>query len=375
MVSTFIYRLALVMIITWVLTAQAQSDLGQEVQTALATGQTAMQIALSTYERHYPDLPLWREAIRYGKQATTLAPDNPEALSFLAEAYSRSSWPGPAWQTWNTYLDKGFSLDEETVPLFIAAGGQLGYTRYSQGQMEDALEVYRRVLEIAPDNKEANVWSGRILLETGRPAEALPYWENLASRDSSDERAAYFLQLTQNQIQWGAGAATAFQEGISLYEKGQLQEAALKFSNAAQQNPNFTDAYIWSGRTLLDLGRPAEAVPYWQAATERNPNDTRSTYFLQLAQDQSTWGPEVANAFRAGVQAYETGDLSAAASQFERATSLRGDYAEAWAWRGRVAFEQGNYNASQDFYSRASSLQPTNETYRYFFEESERRAS
>lgn len=372
---TFMHRLTFVTIIFLWLIVQAQSDLSQEAQTALATGQTAMQVALSSYERHYPDLPLWREAIRYGKEAIELAPDNPDALRFLAEAYSRSNWPGPAWQAWNDYLTKGYTLDSETAPLYINTGEQLGYTRYSQGQADAALEVYKRILEIIPDNKEANVWTGRILLETGRPEEALPYWQAVVTRDSTDERAAYFLQLTQNQIQWGAGAATAFQEGISLYEKGQLQEAALKFSSAAQQNTNFTDAYIWSGRTLLDLGRPAEAVPYWQAATERDPNDTRSAYFLQLSQDQSTWGAEVANAFRAGVQAYEQGDINTAASQFERATSLRSDYAEAWAWRGRVAFENGNYSASKDFYSRASSLQPSNETYRYFLEESERRSA
>lgn len=368
------YRLG-VIILLLMLTVQAQSRLSEEAQTALATGQTAMQVALSSYERHYPDLPLWREAIRYGKEATKLAPDAPEPLRFLAEAYSRSNWPGPAWQTWNDYLSEGYTLDNEAVPLFVSAGEQLGYTRYSQGQAEAALEIYQYIIEVVPYDKEAHVWAGRILLEMGRPDEALPYWETVVSRDSTDERATYFLQLTQNQVQWGRDAATAFQEGISLYEKGQLQEAALKFNSAAKQNTNFTDAYIWSGRTLLDLGRPAEAIPYWQTATELDTNDARSAYFLQLAQDQSTWGPEVANAFRAGVQAYKQGDLSTAASQFERATNLRSDYAEAWAWRGRVAFESGSYSASKDFYSRASSLQPSNETYRYFLEESERRAT
>ena len=354
------YRLGLIALVLMSLSIQAQPEaLSEEAKTALATGQTAMQVALSSYERHYPDLPLWREAIRYGKQATALAPESPETLSFLAEAYSRSNWPGPAWQAWNDYLNEGYELDNEAVPLFVGAGEQLGYTRYSQGKLEEALEIYQHVIEVVPYDKEALVWTGRILLEMGRPDEALPYWETVVSRDSTDERASYFLQLAQNQLQWGRDAATAFQEGISLYEKGELQKAVLRFQAAAEQNTNFTDAYIWSGRTLLDLGRPAEAIPYWQTAAERDPNDERSAYFLQLAQDQSTWGAEVTNAFRTGVQAYEQGNLDAATSQFERATSLRSDYAEAWAWRGRVAFERGQLQRFERFLqSRQQSYNP-----------------
>ena len=350
-------------------------DLSAEAATALATGETAMQVALSRYEQHYPDRPLWREAIRYGQEARGLEPTRPEPLRFLAEAYSRTGWYGPAWQTWNDYLALGGNLDPAAVPLFTQVGGELAYDRYREDRVEDALAIYQRVSDIVPYDKEAFVWAGRLLLELNRAADALPYWQTVVERDSTDERAQHFLQLTQNEVQWGRDAARTYQEGLAHYEKGNLSDAADKFIQASELSEDFSDAYVWAGRSLLELGRPAQAVPYWRTLTQRDSADARASYFLQLAEDQAQWGAEVANAFREGVRAYEAEDLSAAAAAFDKATQLREDYAEAWAWRGRVAFETEAFGSAQTFYETAAALQASNETYAYFANEAESRAA
>lgn len=353
----------------------ALAQLSEEAERALERAEAAMQEALGTYERQYPDRPLWQEAIRAAREATELEPGAAEPLRLLAEIYSRSNWYGPAWTSWNAYLDAGNDLSSADAPLFVAVGNELGYTAYSRGDMDAALEYYQRVIEVVPYDKEAYVWAGRILLETGEPEASIPYWETVVERDATEERAQYFLQLARNQAEYGIDAANAFQEGVSLYEEGQLSAASGRFIQAARASESFSEAYAWAGRTLLESGHPERAIPYWEALLGRDETDARARYFLSLARDQAAWGPQAVTAFRAGVAAYEAGDLGEAAREFEAATEAQDGYAEAWAWRGRVAFEQEDYADAERYYQRASELQPENETYRYFYEEAQRRSA
>ncbi|MEX2534336.1 MAG: tetratricopeptide repeat protein [Trueperaceae bacterium] len=267
--------------------AAAQSDsLSDAAESALEEGYSTMQEALATYEAQYPDRALWQEAFRHGRRAQSLAPNSSEPLRFLAEAYSRANWYGPAWNAWLEYLDQGNLLDADATPLFTEIGSQQGYNYYRQGNLEQAIDVYRRVIDVVPFDLEAHTWMGRILIE---------------------------------------------------------------------------------------IGRPEQAISYWQTVVDRNPRDNRAAYFLELARDQAQWGTEAVNAFREGVAFYEEGSMERARERFARATSLNGNYPEAWAWLGRVAFERFNYSDARTFYDRAAQLRPGNETYAYFFEESRRR--
>lgn len=262
------------------------TSLPEAAQEALEEGRAAMHQALETYDAQYPDRSLWQEAFRHGRRARSLAPDHPEPLRFLAIAYSHSNWYGPAWNAWLEYLDAGNLLDAEATPLFSEVGSRQGYNYYQQGRLEDAADVYRRVIDEVPFDLEAHTWLGRLLLE---------------------------------------------------------------------------------------MGRPEQAISYWRTVVERNPGDQRAAYFLELARDQAEWGKDAVIAFREGVQFYEQGLLERAQERFARATSLNEDYAEAWAWLGRVAFDRGDFEDAATFYGRATRLSPSNQTYSYFHEESRRR--
>lgn len=263
-----------------------QAPLPEAAESALTEARQTMQEALDTYQAQYPDRPLWQEAFRQGRRARDLAPDHPAPLRFLAEAYSRANWFGPAWNAWIDYLDRGRSLDADATPLFTEVGHEMGYNHYSAGRLEEALEVYQRIIDEVPFDLEAHTWAGRILME---------------------------------------------------------------------------------------LERPEAAISYWQTVVERNPDDDRAEYFLELARDQANWGVDAANSFREGVAFYEEESLDRARERFARAVAQNEEYAEAWAWLGRVAFERGNYADARNYYGRATELAPGNETYSYFYEESGRR--
>lgn len=266
--------------------AQDSDTLNPAARESIQLGQAAAAEALNTYVSHYPDQPLWQEAIKYGREAVRQAPGRPEPLRFLADVYTITQWYGPAWETWLAYLEVGGRLDEDAQARVAKTGIELGFTNYQQRQFEVALGYYQRVIDLVPQNDQAYRWVGRILLETGRPAQAIPYWQTVVQRNPNDDGAQYFLELTRAQAQWGVEAANAFYEGVELYNQGKL---------------------------------------------------------------------------------------SAASERFARATSTNAQYTEAWAWLGRSEFEQGNYQDAETYYGRASQLAPENDTYQYFYEESQRR--
>lgn len=278
--------LTLLLLLTLPAVAAQDEPLPVPAQEAIEEGDQAMQEALEAYGAQYPDRPLWQEAFRHGRRALSLAPGHPEPLRFLAEAYSRANWYGPAWNAWLDYLNRGNLLDPEATPLFTDVGAQLGYTYYQQGELEKAADVYRQIIDAVPFDLQAHTWMGRLLVE---------------------------------------------------------------------------------------MGQPEQAISYWQTVVNRNPDDRRAQYFLELAREQARWGTEAVNAFREGVAFYEEGDLDRARERFARATSLNRNYPEAWAWLGRVAFDNENYADARTYYQRASTLRPANETYTYFLEESDRR--
>lgn len=259
--------------------ASAQSALPDAAAEALRRGETAMEEALQTYRRHYPDRPLWQRAFREGRAARDLAPGHPEPLRFLAEAYSRANWHGPAWQAWEAYLELGEDLDAEATPLFVEVGRQLGYTYYEQGDTERAAEVYRRVLDVVPFDLETHTWLGRILLEQGQPEQAIPYWKTVVERNPADRRARYFLELARDQAAHGPEAVTEFRAGVRLYEEGDLVRARERFARATSLNPAYAEAWAWLGRVEFERGDYDDARSFYGRALEHAPDDATYRYF------------------------------------------------------------------------------------------------
>lgn len=287
---TYLVNLAVISLLSIALgLAQTAPTTAQE---AVEAGEIAMQEALNSYNRNYPDQPLWREAIGLAKEAVRLEPERPEPLRFLAEVYSRSNWYGPAYQTWQQYLDAGGELDSEAAPLFTGVSNELGYTAYSRGDLDRALEFYLSVVDTVPYDTEAYVWAGRILLETGRPEEAIPYWETVAERDGGDERSEYFLELARDQVQWGVEAVTHFREGIQLYEDSETLRAREKFAQATVENQDYAEAWAWLGRTAFEMGDFPNAQSYYESASSLEPTNETYSYFYNESQRRGSSGSE-----------------------------------------------------------------------------------
>lgn len=258
--------------------AQALPD---EAAAALAEGEARMAEALATYPAQYPDRPLWQQAFAAGRRAASLAPARLEPLRFLAEAYSRSQWTGPAWRSWEDYVQRGGVLDEEAQVLVAVVGKELGYGAYARGDLDAALETYLRVTDLVEGDVEARVWAARILMETSRPAQAVPFWRSVLALDPNDARAAYFLQLAQDQAEWGTRAVDAFREGVAYYERGDTVSASERFARATALNPTFAAAWAWLGRVAFEADQYGDARRAYANAAGLEPGNEAYRYFLR----------------------------------------------------------------------------------------------
>jgi tetratricopeptide (TPR) repeat protein len=272
------------LLLAWGL-ASAQAPLPAAAQAALTEGETLMAQALVTYPAQYPDRPLWQQAFAAGRRAASLAPDRLEPLRFLAEAYSRSNWTGPAWTAWEDFLRRGGELDAEARLLFADVGRELGYGAYARGDLDAALDLYLEVSDRVQEDVEARVWVARILMETDRPDQAIPFWRSVLERDPSDTRAAYFLQLAQDQAEWGVRAVELFRQGVDFYEQQQYSAARERFARATVLNPAFPAAWAWWGRVAFEAGDYADARRAYANASGLEPENETYRYFLSRANE------------------------------------------------------------------------------------------
>lgn len=341
------------------LPAEARSLL-QEARAAAQRGR-----ATGTFSADQPD---WRSAIQNGEGARALAPESLEVLRLLGETYSAVSWDSRAWDAWDAYLAADGPLDE-TVRRGVSRAGQgLGFARYTGGDLTGAAEIFGRVLELESNNVNALTWLGRIALENGRSAEAESYWQRVLTLRPGNRTARYYLQRAEQQRTFGAEASGAFNDGLAAYNGNRKAAALEAFSHAARANPDFEEALSWAGRVALELGRPEAAKTFWQALVRRNPQDTRASYFLSLAEAQEHWGSVAGRAFYAGQDLYNRGQVRAAAERFVAATEANPQYPAAASWAARSLQESGQAGRAAPYWRRVVTLNPDDASAKFFLE-------
>jgi tetratricopeptide (TPR) repeat protein len=344
-----------------------------DASSLLQQAQQAADEAKRTYVTFDIDKPLWREAMRLGIQAQNLEPENPEIALFLAQTYSYTKWYIRAWEQWQKYFSLGKTLadavaqvGEEARTQFLETGTELGFAAYEAQNLEGAINYYKAVNEVVPDDVETLTWLGRIYLELGQPNEARPYWQRANELDPGNENIDYFSSLIEEQVKVGPEASTMFQTGIRAYEEGKLEEALQAFEWAVTANDTFTQAYVWAGRTSLELGESDLAVTYWSRVLELDPSDTRAKYFLEVAQTQVEYGVEAANAFYEGQTFYSQQNLAEAAKSFERAAEANPEYKDAFVWAARSYQELNQFDRAIPFWERVLELDPNDTRASYF---------
>ena len=187
---------------------------------------------------------------------------------------------------------------------------------------EDALVGYERLRGLAPHDSKAAIASTEILVDLGRPAEALEVAESAARY----EHAPPLVHNQHGELLTLAGrideAEGAFERAIQandrpvqphfnlavLYEeRGESARAIERYKEALARMP-------WHYKTLFNLGRllgregdAVEQEELWQAAVDANPEFIEGHYLLaKLLMDQGGDLKRAEELVRAGLEHDET---------------------------------------------------------------------
>lgn len=380
--------------------AFAQAPSAHSLSKALDQAEAALVVAVQTpfTRATTPDDTVWHaaitaanDALALAEEARTAAPDDDgvyeelqHAQLLVARSYALANWHSRAFSSFEHYMNEAGPPSSEavilrgadgatvTLPsdlmLMVAALNQLGFSRFSASDFDGARAYYLTVLELDAGQPEALRWLARIASEEGDDVAAVVAWRRLQEVAPDDPDVAYFLGLAEERQRFGAAASDAYRLGISRYEAGELDAALKAFEDAYRQNPELSDALVWSGRVALELGQPSHAASYWRQALVENPKDDRAAYFLKMAESQLRWGVVAGGAYYDGQAAYAAGDLEEALAAFLIATEANGSFVDAWVWAARSSQELGKPEEAIGLWQEVLRLDPSDERARWFLQ-------
>jgi tetratricopeptide (TPR) repeat protein len=172
----------------------------------------------------------------------------------------------------------------EIRPLYDEGFNNLGNALAREGKIDEAIEQYRRALAINPNLAEAHNGLGSALVQQGNVAEGIEqYRQALAIKPD-------YAEAHNN---WGAAMART----------GDISSAIEHYQRALAFDPAYAAAYDNWGNALVRLGKPALAVVQYEAALRIHPDNADVMRNL-------------------GVALAQQGKMADAADQFRRALAL-----------------------------------------------------
>jgi protein O-mannosyl-transferase len=164
------------------------------------------------------------------------------------------------------------------------------------GRTDEAIAQYAEAVRLRPDYFKAQNNLGDALLSVGRAPEAVPHLEE-ALRIKPD------LAEAQNSLGNALGALGRTQDAIAHYEEAlrlrpgyveahndlgvalekvpvRANDAVTQFEEALRLNPEFYQAEFNLGTILKTMGKPAEAIEHYEAASRLKPDDPTIHFYL-----------------------------------------------------------------------------------------------
>jgi tetratricopeptide (TPR) repeat protein len=201
------------------------------------------------------------------------------------------------------------SVGTQSKPLNVNAILKQAKSHGKKGQLDEAKQLYHRVLEAFPQNPQAK--KGLKALKKGQVNKKKPSRPPQAQIDAL----------------------------ISLYSRGYIQEALSASQMLIKDYPNTPLPYNFSGVCYQAFGQLDAAVRSYEQALAIKPDYAEAHYNL-------------------GFTLKELGQLEVAVKSFEQALAIKPDYAEAHYNLGNTLKELGQLEAAVKSHEKALAIKP-----------------
>jgi len=248
------------------------------------------------------------EAVALVEEALLQSPDDPDLLVFHATTRIAAG----DVETAEEELRRANDAD----PFHSGARQALGQLLENSGREEEAIEVYKALLEINPGEINALLRIGTITMASD-PEAAIPYLEE-ATRLAPGRKIpvgtlgiAYLQAGRQAEAEAALKRALAIEPGdpmllnnlgILLVQQGKPEEAIPSFESLVEQHPDFIQAYNNAAIALAETGRDNEAEKMIRRALARDGDFLDAWLTLATLQHRHA---EFADEYQSLTRAYE----------------------------------------------------------------------
>lgn len=166
----------------------------------------------------------------------------------------------------------------------------LGNELVQNGQLEEAIQLYKKAAQIDPHNAEYQSNLANTLRLDGKMDDAIIYYQNAAELQPGSSEVQYNLAQALRQDGKSDEAISRFQAvlqikpdfapargniGDILMQEGKMGDAAVQFQKLLEINPNDAVAHFCLGLCQFQLGNMAEAKSQYEQGLKINPADPR----------------------------------------------------------------------------------------------------
>ena len=277
-----------------------------------------------------------------------------------------------------------------------------------KGEILEAQELYKEVLDAFPNNKKAKLMlanldksfqngnvkkppsniinqllalynQGHLSLVIehcqrfiGQFPDAFIIWNILGAANKGlgrvEEASKAFMKVVKLNPTYADGYNNL---GVTLQEQGKFEGALVAYKKAISIKPNYAEAYNNLGNTLLEQGEPAGAISSYKKAISIDSNYAEANYNMGFALSSINKPEEAIVAYNNAIsikpnysEAYcnlgnaykEIGKLDEAIDFYRNAISINPKYAQVYNNLGKVFQEQDKLELAMDAYKKATSL-------------------
>ena len=154
-----------------------------------------------------------------------------------------------------------------------------------------------------------------------------------------------------------SNAQNEFDQGVALFNSGKYQEAVPRFQRATELDANFGQAYLYLGRSYINLRSWGKALPPLREAYRLAPDETKNQVLSILVDALLSFG----------LDSFRAGDFTSAIGSFREVLGLqptsaqgRSELVRALIAQGGALLTQGNLSSAISAYTEAAKLAPAN---------------
>ena len=194
-------------------------------------------------------------------------------------------------------------------------------TFYDLKQYENAIDSYKKVVDIKPDFSPAWNGLGKTFYDTGKYQQASEAYNNAIQLENNDKEA------------W-------IGRGLSLYKLEKYEDAISSFNKALKLDDNQPEVWNSMGEALSKINQYSQAIYAYERATNLN-------HKFDVAWNNKGQALHKQHRYKDAVEAYK------------QATGLKIDYVEAWYNLGNAYARLQEHKEAFEAYEKAVQYQPT----------------